>query len=86
VAKTGNGYAVSISNVGGFAIPFDLKVSYTDGSKATLHLTPAIWQADQKQAIVPVKTSKTIAALMLDGNIFMDNNEADNQWKRSGKR
>ncbi|NML21377.1 M1 family metallopeptidase [Pseudoflavitalea sp. G-6-1-2] len=81
VAKTNSGYEVSIRNVGGFAIPFDVLVTYTDGSKAALHQTPAIWQANQQQAKLSIKTNKTIAALKLDGNIFMDGNDSDNEWK-----
>lgn len=41
--------------------------------------------ADQKLAKVTIKTSKTIAAVKLDGNIFMDSNEADNEWKAGTK-
>ena len=86
VTKNSTGYLISINNTGGFAIPFDVQITYTDGSKATLHQTPAIWQADQKQAKVTIKTSKTIAAVKLDGNIFMDSNEADNEWKPATKK
>jgi aminopeptidase N len=85
VTKTGTGYTVSINNVGGFAIPLDIQVTYADGSKASLHQTPAIWQADQKQAKVAIKTAKAIASIRLDGNIFMDSNEADNQWEAAKK-
>lgn len=85
VTKTSTGYTVFIRNVGGFAIPFDLQVTYKDGSKATFHQTPGIWRADQKLARVTIKTSKDIASLLLDGNIFMDSNEADNQWQAPSK-
>jgi hypothetical protein len=86
VTKTTTGYAILIDNVGGFAIPFDLQLVYTDGSKQNLHQTPAIWRANERQVTVVIKTSKSIASLKLDGNIFMDNNEADNIWKAPAKK
>lgn len=86
VTKTTTGYTLTINNVGGFAIPLDVQVVYTDGSKETLHQTPAIWQKNQQLATIAIKTSKTITSLLLDGNIFMDNNEADNVWKAPVKK
>ena len=86
VSRTGENYTVTIKNTGGFAIPFDIHVTYTDGSKAVLHQTPAIWQANQQQATVIIKTSKNIASLKLDGNIFMDSNEEDNEWEAMVKK
>jgi hypothetical protein len=80
VQKAGNGYAINIRNVGGFAIPFDVKVTYTDGSTEVKHQTPAIWAANQKQATVNIGTSKTVASVTADGGIFMDATEKDNTF------
>jgi len=80
VTKTANGYQVAINNVGGFAAPFDVIVNYADGTTATIHQTPAIWEADQKKTLISIKTAKPLASVKLDGGIFMDANEKDNVW------
>lgn len=81
VKKIGMGYEIAISNTGGFAIPFDLQLTYSDGSKGSIHKTPAVWEANQQLTKVAIKTAKTIVAVKIDGNIFMDSREADNEWK-----
>jgi hypothetical protein len=80
VTKTDGGYNVGIKNVGGFAAPTNVIVTYSDDSTETLHQTPAIWQADRRSATVKVTTSKTIKSVALEGGIFMDANIADNKW------
>ncbi|OON70841.1 M1 family metallopeptidase [Hymenobacter sp. CRA2] len=75
-----NGTTLTVQNVGGFAIPFDVAVEYTDGSKATLHQSPAVWQANQRQATITLpKAAKSVA---LQGGLFMDATEKDNVWRR----
>ncbi|RKR80287.1 hypothetical protein BDD43_0383 [Mucilaginibacter gracilis] len=80
VTKAGSGYNVSINNIGGFAVPFDVIITYSDGTTGTIHQTPAIWQTNQKNATVGLKTTKTIKSVKIDGGIFMDANEKDNVW------
>ncbi|GAA3974499.1 M1 family metallopeptidase [Hymenobacter antarcticus] len=75
-----SGTSVTIQNIGGFAVPFDMAVEYTDGSKATLHQSPAIWQANQQQAVITVP--KAVKSVKLEGGIFMDANEKDNSFGR----
>jgi len=81
VSKETDGYKLAIQNVGGFAIPFDVKVTYTDGSTQTVHQTPVVWQHDQKQTSIAIKTSKTVKSVTLDNEIFMDATEGDNTWR-----
>ena len=80
VNKTNNGYSVDIQNVGGFAIPFDVRLTYTDGTTESFHQTPAVWEKDQKQTSVIIKTNKTAASAHLDNGIFMDADQSDNNW------
>jgi hypothetical protein len=80
VTKAGNGYALVIDNVGGMDAPVDVHVQYSDGSTDTIHETPAIWQANQKQATVSITTRKTVRALDLDGGIWMDADTTNNHW------
>jgi len=76
--KAGKGYTLSIKNIGGFAVPFDVIATYEDGSTESFHQTPAVWEKDQKETSVKIKTGKTVKSLTLDGGIFMDANEKDN--------
>lgn len=74
------GYTLQIENPGGMAAPFDVKITYTDNSNETLHQTPQIWQANQKQATVKIGTKKKIQSLTLDGGIYMDADPSNNKW------
>ena len=80
VAPMQGGYAVTVDNVGGLDAPFDLRVTYADGSTAVLHQTPAVWRANERRTVVHVRTSKQLAALEVNGGIFMDATPADNRW------
>lgn len=72
---------ITVENIGGFAIPFDVIITYADNSKATLHQTPAIWEKNQKTAKIILKSSKKIKEIQLDGGIFMDATPNNNTWK-----
>ena len=69
---------VSVENVGGFAVPFDVNVVYADNSTETLHQTPEIWKANQKRATIALKNKKQIKQVTLDGGIFMDATPSNN--------
>lgn len=81
VTASDTGSAVAIKNIGGFAAPFDLIVSYDDGTKETLHQTPGVWSQNQKETTINIPAKKKIKALTIDGGIFMDADETNNQWK-----
>jgi hypothetical protein len=74
------GYDLSVKNVGGFAIPFDVNVTYTDGTTQTFHQTPIVWEKDQKATIVHINTGNALKTATLDNGIYMDANEKDNTW------
>ena len=82
VKKENNTYHIGITNVGGFAIPFDLEINYEDGTTAAMHETPAIWQRDEKQQLLVVSAKKNISSVELNGGIFMDYTPHDNIWKK----
>lgn len=79
-SKINTVYTFAINNIGGFAIPFDMKVTYDDGTSETLHKTPEIWQLNEKQVIMTLKTPKKIKEVSIDGGIFMDADERNNNW------
>ncbi|WP_152439749.1 M1 family metallopeptidase [Arcticibacter svalbardensis] len=80
VQKNANGYAVSIANIGGFAIPFDVYLEFADGSNQVIHQTPQIWFANEKKAGLAIKTNKKLKSLRIDGNLFMDSDLRNNSW------
>ncbi len=76
--KTAKGYNLIIDNVGGFAIPFDVTVTYADGSTQTIHQTPEVWQKNQKQASMLLLSAKKLRSVSVDGGIFMDADTSNN--------
>jgi hypothetical protein len=80
VKKVADGYDLSIKNIGGFVVPFD--VIYTDANKKviTFHQTPIVWERNQKHLVVHIKTRKIIKSIKIDGGIFMDADESNNTW------
>lgn len=75
-----NGYAISVKNVGGFAIPFDVKIIYEDGTSATQHQTPEIWRKNEKEQIFKIQSIKKIRTVILDNGIFVDYTPEDNVY------
>lgn len=82
VEASGNNYKVNIKNIGGFAIPLDVVVKYSDGTTEKFHQTPEIWSKDQKQTSVLVSASKPVKSILLDGGIYMDADETNNNWEQ----
>jgi len=80
VVKTEGSYKLDITNIGGFAIPFDVKVIYADGKTDNFHQTPVCWAKNQKQTVIVIKTKSAIKSIKLDGGIFMDADESNNSW------
>ncbi|HEX3933150.1 MAG TPA: M1 family metallopeptidase [Puia sp.] len=80
VDVSGKRYVLDIKNTGGFAVPFNVVVTYDDGSTESFHQTPKVWEHDQKEVVVTIKASRAVKAIKLDGGIFMDANEKDNVW------
>ena len=72
---------VYVQNIGGFAAPFDLIVTYADGSKETFRETANVWHDNQKATAVIIPSNKTVQAAQLQGGIFMDADESNNNWK-----
>lgn len=82
VSKAPDGYTLSVKNIGGFAIPFDINVTYVDGSTGTFHQTPIVWEHNQAAIKVKIATPKQVTAITLDGGIFMDADTSNNSWTK----
>jgi len=80
VNKSDKGYTVTIYDIGGMAVPFDLKVLYADGSKEEMHQTPVVWKNNKVFCVIKIQTNKKVKSLLLDNGIFMDVDESNNTW------
>ena len=83
VTKKPTGYSITIKNIGGMASPFDIVVSYADGTSKKYHQTSMAWQANQKQITITIPEKKPVKSILLDGGIYMDANEKDNVWPQT---
>ncbi len=82
VKKLPGFYSFNVKNPGGFAIPFDVKITYEDGTTLMEHQTPAFWQKNEKENVIKLSSRKNIKSIELDGGIFMDYTPEDNVWKK----
>jgi hypothetical protein len=80
VLPTKTGFAVTVKNIGGYAVPTNLFIEYADGSKETIHQTAGIWEKNQQMTTVNITTKKKITFLKLEGGIFMDADDKNNTW------
>ncbi|MDB5002640.1 MAG: aminopeptidase [Mucilaginibacter sp.] len=76
------GYKLSIKNIGGFAVPFDVVLTYADGTTQSTHVTAGVWEKDQKQISITVNAKKVAKSITIDGGIFMDADESNNKWSK----
>lgn len=81
VIRRKDDYAVIVQNIGGFDIPFDVKINYSDGTIDDIHESPVVWEKDQKQTTVNIKTKKSIRSVTIVTALWADANEKDNVWK-----
>ncbi len=81
VQSKNNKTTITIDNVGGFAIPFDVVLTTKDGEEQTQHFTPSVWKANQKQTTVTIDNKTAVSSVKLDGGIFMDATPDDNVFK-----
>ncbi|WP_316830768.1 M1 family metallopeptidase [Pedobacter aquatilis] len=70
-----------IKNEGGFAIPFDILITDTEGKTETIHKTPAVWKTNQKEMTMTINTNRKIKSIKLDGGIFLDATPSDNVYE-----
>ena len=82
VVRSAQNLHTQIHNTGGFAIPFDAVITYTDGSTDRVHETPAVWASGKPtiQLTLPLAKEKTPVSLLLDTGIYVDADPSDNKW------
>lgn len=74
--------AITVQNIGGFAIPFDVKIVYADGFTETIHQSPAVWKSDSRKVVISLKNKQAIQRANIDGGLFMDATPEDNSWSK----
>jgi hypothetical protein len=82
VEQNSKEYAISVQNTGGFAIPFELDILFTDGSSKKVHVTPATWKKDPQNTRIALiaESGKKIRSVEINGGIYVDATPADNKW------
>ena len=80
VTHGARGTTLTIDNIGGMPAPVDVTLRFGDGTTQTVHETPAIWQANQRRAVVTLPTTKPVRSVTLDGGIWMDADTTNNVW------
>lgn len=83
IAAVTNQGKVTVDNVGGFAIPFDVEVTYTDGRKERIHQTPSVWKSNPKQVTISMPNDASIASVSIDTQIFVDATPENNYYSKS---
>jgi peptidase M1-like protein len=76
-----NKTTVTIENIGGFDIPFDVVLTTKDGKEKRQHFTPSVWNKNEKTISVTVDNNEASSSVKLDGGIFMDATPDDNTFK-----
>ncbi len=79
VSQNNNAIALTIDNIGGFAIPFDVVLKFDDNSTESKHYTPEVWEKNQKQLLLNIPSNKKVKSIELDGGLFIDYTPIDNQ-------
>lgn len=73
--------SLSVQNVGGFPIPFDLVLNYTDGTTNRIHQTAAVWSVNPQHLNLLLPASgKRLKSLQLDTGIYVDAEPSNNKW------
>jgi len=80
VARGARGTVVTLDNVGGMPAPVDVVAHYSDGTSATFHQTPAIWQRNIRRATVTLPGAKRVRRVELGHSIWMDADAANDGW------
>ncbi len=79
-SKVAGSYNFNIKNVGGFAIPFDLLITYENGKTLTKHYNPAVWKSNQKSFAAKFTSKVKVKSVKIDNGLFVDATPSDNSW------
>ena len=78
VSTTAGHQVVQVRNIGGMPAPFNLIVTWGDGSHSILHQSPRVWQADLTRTAIALPAGRTVKSVSVDGGIWMDADPSNN--------
>ena len=82
VMQNDNSVKVLVSNSGGMPAPFDVKLTFADGSSKNVHQKSTIWENAEDEFSIQIETDKEVEAVTLEGGIWMDATPENNTWKK----
>jgi len=80
VEKNSDGYTVTVENKGVKALPIDLTLTYSDGSRETRHSSIGIWENATKQVEIKIKTDKKLSKVVMGSSHVPDKVKSDNSF------
>lgn len=86
VRQDSGSHVIQVANKGGLAMPFDLVVTYADGTTERVHRTPSVWKDTPREASVSISAAKEVRSVALDTGIFKDFYPSDNSWGSAAKQ
>lgn len=73
---------LKLENIGGMPVPFNIILTFKDGTAKTIHQTPDVWKNNVTEVSVTLKSDKDISIIKIDGGIFMDADMSNNTWEK----
>lgn len=80
VNKTTAGYQVIVENKGTKALPIDLELIYTDGSRERKHANIGVWERGDKQVQLEISTNKKLSKVVMGNPHTPDKVKSDNSF------
>lgn len=74
-------YSITLQNIGGMPAAVSIVLNYIDGTKESIHQTPAIWEKNKEVTTVNLIAKKQVQSLLLEGGIYMDADKTNNEWE-----
>ncbi|MFT5886465.1 MAG: hypothetical protein ACI9IP_002932 [Arcticibacterium sp.] len=71
---------ITVKNIGGMPVPFDVILTSKSGLKETIHQTPAVWEKHKESTEIIIDNFKDLTSIRIEGGIFMDADLSDNAW------
>lgn len=79
VVKIATGFTITVDCVGNKPVPLDVTITYTDGSKSTVHRSAAVWE--KSNSVTLTLTAKTsVKSISLGSTYVPDVNKKNNVW------
>ena len=82
VNQNSNSVEVNVINIGGMPAPFDVELSFTDGTSKSFHQKSTIWENVGDEFLIQIETEKEVKSISLEGGIWMDATPENNSWEK----